>query len=265
MRLKKAVLFLSAFAVLSLSVLAGNWMATRPFAWRAAAAGPSYPWKFTVDTAAGIDPVLLGATLTDEEVTWTKPNLDTFTGKSPSAANFNATGEYTLSITDWEKLINFNFSGDQVSGDIAVWAIPDSLATFSISKTSFSGDLSGGLNLVEALTLHSTSVSGDVSLWTQFGAATWISFYNTSVSYGTGNALDALTNVLLGAVRFDSCGWSTAEVDRSLADCVDCGISNEAINVGGTNAAPTSVGDPSSYWTLVEDRGWTVTVTAPQE
>ena len=39
-----------------------TWMATRPFAgWSACT--PAYTWKFTVDTAVGIDPVVTAAGL----------------------------------------------------------------------------------------------------------------------------------------------------------------------------------------------------------
>lgn len=205
-------------AALCVTALGANWMAIRPYAWRASGGYPDAPWLFTVDTTGFIDPVVTAAGLADGDVTWTRPDMTTFTGKAPASASFTVTGEYSLSLTDWEEMTQFNFSGDAISGDISGWTLPSSLVR---------------------LYLHTTSVD-----------------------YGTGNALDGLTAKIVN-VRLYGCAWSTAEVDRALADCVDSGLSNKAINVSGTNAAPTSVGDPSSYWTLVEDRGWTVTVTAP--
>ena len=197
-------------------VKSAAWVAQRYAQRQATTAG--YPWKFTVNTTGSIDPVVSAEELADADVTWTRPDDTAFTGKAPASELFTMTGEYTLSLTDWEKMTRFDFKGDAISGDISGWTLPSSLQ--------------------------------------------YLYLYSTSVSYGTGNALDGLTTAI-AFLGFDNCGWDVDEVDRALADCVDSGLSGESINVAGTNAAPTSVADPSSYWTLVEDRGWVISVTTP--
>ena len=63
--------------------------------------------------------------------------------------------------------------------------------------------------------------------------------------------------------RADECNWSEAEVDFCLASLVTNEAAGDSgrdctVTIDGNNAAPSDLDDVN---TLVNDKGWTVTVT----
>lgn len=104
------------------------------------------------------------------------------------------------------------------------------------------------------------AVSGDVSTWGSLTGIATLTLSSTHIGYGSGGSLVTFP---LGAALLDNCGLSQEEVDRALSDCVDSGLSNKVLDIGGNNSAPSSAG-LADVVTLVS-RGWFITKTTSEE
>ena len=155
-----------------------------------------------------------------------------------------------------------------LTGDIASLApLPTTCSQFHIEATGVTGDITSLAPIRSGMAyfvVGSTAISGDVSLMGTLPTnLLTFNLYSTTVTYGTGSSLATLSGN--GKIlRFDNCSWTTAMVDRALADCVTSATTGSTLNLGGTgstkNGIPTGGVNNANYLTLVA-RGWTVTIT----
>lgn len=203
-------------------------------------------WMFTITTTTSPQ------TLTLTRVTPTGSNLTVYWGDGTTstinagytggtAHEYATAGTYQLSISNMA-IITYLRVEDQsiVGGDISGWTLPN-LTIFDIANTSVSGDISSWTlpSTVGYIYLDRTGVSGDISSWSIPAGLNTLSLYNTSVS-GTPNIS---ANTTMREYRIDNCGLLAANVDAILASVyanrADFTYATPALNVGGTNAAPS--------------------------
>jgi len=65
--------------------------------------------RFTITYNASNTAPVITSTLSDANFLWTRPDLTTTATKTPLAAFFNASGDYTLTCTDWSKISSIVF------------------------------------------------------------------------------------------------------------------------------------------------------------
>jgi len=128
----------------------------------------------------------LTAPYDDAEIVWVKPDTSEFTGKTPTADQFDATGSYSLkaSITGWDATTTFDFGGCPISGDIASWTIPNSVVWYDVSSTTISGDISS-VSFPASTTylyLDTTDITGDVSSFSFPTSLMHLFLYGTNVT-----------------------------------------------------------------------------------
>jgi len=184
-------------------------------------------------------------------------------------------------ISSWTlpaSLAHLRLHGTSVSGNISGWTLPASLSALLLNDTSVSGDISSWTlpASLAILYLDSTSVSGDISGWTLPASLFALRLDNTSVS-GTPNIA---SNTAMRQYYYHTCGLSQANVDAILLSVYNrraaFTYATPALQVGGTNAAPSGVyqdGDPPTTgkeyaFEIVNDpetegfKKWTVTFAA---
>jgi len=130
-----------------------------------------------------------------------------------------------------------------VSGNVGGWTLLAPLAVLSLHTTGVSGNV-GGWTLPASLTylyLQFTSVSGNVGGWTLPASLIQLFIQSTSVS-GTP---DISGNTSMQNYRYQDCALIQANVDAILLSVYTrrAAFTNAApaLNVGGTNAAPSGV------------------------
>ena len=146
-----------------------------------------------------------------------------------------------------------------VSGDIINLSDLTNLTYLHLGGISVSGDianLSGLTNLV-VLSLGGISVSGDIANLSGLTGLTYLHLGGTSVDTYTQGVLpnwDACNIYIQGL------GLSQQEVDDFLCDLdTASSASTKALNIGGTNSAPSATGLVCK--TSLEGKGWTVTTS----
>jgi hypothetical protein len=153
----------------------------------------------------------------------------------------------TGDISGWvlpATLANFYIYSTSVTGDISGWVLPATLATFYIHLTSVTGDISGWVlpaTLVNFL-VYSISVTGDISGWVL--PATLKNFYIYSTTIGNCPTLSSM--VAIQSIQAQGCALPEATVDLYLSRCVAreaaTTFATPALNLSGTNAAPSAAG-----------------------
>jgi hypothetical protein len=173
---------------------------------------------------------------------------------------------FTGDLSSWplpSGLTYLYLHNNSFTGDLSSWPLPSGLVVLYLHNNSFTGDVSvwilpSGLTY---LSLRDNSFTGDVSVWILPSGLTQLSLYDNSFTYAsTGGAFTGVTSAIDTFLVYTN-AMSSGNVDNMLVDCDTSGISNESINVGGTNAAPGAVGLAAK--TSLESKGWTVTITAP--
>jgi len=149
-------------------------------------------------------------------------------------------------------------------GDVSKWILPASLVSYNVfSMAGIYGDISGWVlpPLLSVLWTHATGVTGDISGWVLPApfAQTYLSW--AGLSYGTGGMFATATRNS-STYHVENNSMLLAEVDRILADCVASGTTGSTLIADGTNASPTDGVNNANRLELVNNRGWTVTVTA---
>jgi hypothetical protein len=151
------------------------------------------------------------------------------------------------------------------TGNIGGWIIPAVARDYAIGPSALSGDISSWVlpSTLQRLLGPTCGVSGDISAWRVAVGFSTLRLQQTFVTYGTGGLLANVTRNS-SEYRFDNCAWTTAMVDRALADAVASATTGSTLNLGGTGATkdgiPTGGALNADYLTLVS-RGWTVTIT----
>jgi hypothetical protein len=116
---------------------------------------------------------------------------------------------------------------------------------------------------METLSLHSTSVSGDISGWTMpTNVLGNVSIYGTALDYDATNGFFS-AGVKSGIdIRFENCSLTSNQVSNVLLDLDASGTTSGEIVIGGNNEAPTAAGITAAGNLL--GKGWTpVSYTAP--
>jgi len=155
--------------------------------------------------------------------------------------------------------ILYLYSND-VSGDISSLAGLSNLAYLYLYSTDVSGDISNlaGLSNLAYLRLHSTDVSGDISNLAGLSKLEYLSLYSTSATCGS-----TFTASWVGMRNFQvqNCLMSQAAVGNIVESIWDARAgfihATPALNVGGTNAAPTgNVAAPPGGGASNSDWNW---------
>lgn len=137
----------------------------------------------------------------------------------------------------------FLYSNAGVTGDVGGWVLPASLSNFRMQDTSISGDVGGWVLPAGLLAflIQGTSISGDISGWVLPALLVSFRIYGTGV---TGTP-DVTSSVVLQAYYYYDCALAQADVDAVLLSVYNRRMAftyaTPALNVGGTNAAPTGV------------------------
>jgi hypothetical protein len=251
---------------------------------------PSTTVRFTTNAALAADADWITAPLlADADVWWQGPG-GSFLGKKPAKENFPA-GDYLLRIRNWRLVTWFFFfsknltdvriddalfrttaleviylqANAALAAEASGWRFPATTIALFVRDTLVYGDVSGwNMGTVQQLNAHNSKITGDVSKWNLASITTTVQFlvYNTLVTYGSSGALATITMNGSAGIRFDTCGWTLTMVDQALADCVTSGTTSNVLNLAGTNAAPTDGANNANRLELVNNRSWTVTVTA---
>jgi len=181
------------------------------------------------------------------------------------AANSNTNWHPSLGFVLPQWVTFFDLASGGPVGDVSAMlaAMPPAMTYFNLNACSaLTGD--AGLSVIPTTLsyfgLASTAITGDVSAIALVANLASLRLFSMATSYGTGGMFASAT--LNGASYLvNDCGWSLAEVDRVLADCVTSGTTGATLNVAGTNASPTDGVNNANRLELVNNRSWTVTVT----
>jgi hypothetical protein len=145
---------------------------------------------------------------------------------------------------------------------IASWVIPSSINTsFHLAATGVLGDISGFvLPNSNAISLYSTSVTGSVANWVILSGVGIFRIYSTVL---TGCPILS-SMVAIQDINASNCVLPEATVDLYLSRCVarepSTTYATPALNLGGTNAAPSNPAGLADKATLVA-AGWVVTTS----
>jgi hypothetical protein len=249
--------------------------------------------RFTLSDNAVEKPTIVAAAAADGDFQWQGPAGE-FTGKSPAVENFVA-GSYILRSRAWGEVTTLNFGHDTAIGKITAFTmhgLRQRLRKLTYIKISQNRSLVGSLRqfflpgLTDVL-LDFTSLTGSVEDYTPTaGLVNFMLKYNqiagvtgdvsnlvpvstiiriwceaTRITYGTGGLLSKVTRNV-SYYYFNDCLWNLTMADQALADLVASNTTGGILNIGGTNAAPTNGVNNANRLELVNNRSWTVTVTA---
>jgi hypothetical protein len=156
--------------------------------------------------------------------------------------------------------LNLSFfvaSATGLIGDIVSFAGMTGMVYFNIRDTAVTGDIVtfAGMPSMSNLQVHNSSVYGDFLNLAGLTSLLTTYLFNTGALTYTSGTLPAWTG---NAIRIDSTGLDSTEVDNLLIDLDAAGGTGGVFNVGGTNAARTSASD-AAYTSLL-GKSWTVTV-----
>ena len=143
----------------------------------------------TVGYSAGwTAPSITAATLSDANVTWTRPDFTTFTGKAPAMTNFSQLGIYKCYVSDWSKVTSFSF----YAGSAQSWVSRINLKTIFPKMTG----------LLSCTLRDQSALVENVTLWQLPQSMTNLSYF----LYGCTGLTGVITNWILptGATNIDS-------------------------------------------------------------
>ena len=183
-----------------------------------------------------------------------------------------------FAVDDLPSLTYLWFYTTSVSGDISGWVLPSTLLDLRFNTTSVSGDISGWTipPSMKDFRAKITSLSGDLSTLVFPASIESVQLNLTSVTAGP----DMSGATGLRDYQIQDCSLSQAAVDAIVQEIYDnwaaYTYATPAVNVGGTNAAPSGTyqdGDPPTtgkeyiYEIVVDPEStgnetWTVTYTA---
>lgn len=258
--MKKTILLLCVFLFAMPALL----LARTSLFLRIATGGPTINLTKDADADVLIDFNLSLPAGYEVVIDWGDGNSDTVTGPVTSTSYTNTyadTNEYSITISgDIDQLTRIYLLNEPISADLDQFLPALSLEYLTLYWCGFTGDsaILSNLTSLTYININSNLISGNAAGAIALGSMGFLDLSGNSVTYTT----TTLPNRDDSNIFLQSNGWTETMVDAFLCDLDAASTSStKTVNVGGSNAAPSSTGQTCA--TSLTGKGWTVTYTAP--